>query len=849
MLLRAATLLILAAWALPSGAEPGATRPEFGPRPPWVEPLEPAKPSEDADLTGGVEYLVVDDQVRIQADSAEHWARRSRRITSLQGVDSESQFQLDWDPEYETLVIHSITVRRDGALLDRLDPSSIDVVRREPAFEASLLDGTLSALVVIPDVRVGDVVEHEYTVSGRNPIFAGHWFGGFSFEWGVSVRRLGFRVLWPEARRLTWKSEGTDAEPALRVARGEREARWLFEDPSIVEWEGDEPAWFFPGGGVSISEFASWQEVARWAAPLYAAPKPSGELAKLVARLREAGSLEDQALAAIRFVQDDVRYLGLEIGTGTHRPSPPEIVLERRFGDCKDKTLLLVTLLRGLGIEADAALVSTTWLDELETRLPSPGAFDHVIVRFVLDGRESWVDPTISAQRGRLGSRHVPRLGRALVVRDDTTSLSEVRPAPGDAPWTEVEARYVLPTVGGPGSMTMRTTYHGRDADDVRASLSGESREQTERTYRDYYARIHPGLESARPLVIRDDEDANVLVTEEAYRIPSPWALTEDESAWVMELRAPEIENLLVEPERSEREFPLAIDHPRHVRHRFVVELPGDWEIEEGTVELESPAATFKRSVEVSPRRLEVTTEWRTDSDWIPPGEAPRHVSVVRRAFELCTVELTADANGRPLTALAGSAPPGFPWSAVALALVTAASSAGFGLVLLRRRAGIASDAAAEDAGPDAGPGAVLALAVMLALLVPALLAWSLLASLPPHGFEAWQSLTVPGVATWHPLAAPLLLLTLVLSVSACVLSLMMLPALLLRRRAFLAIAGTALALGAATVLLRAAGGRAVPLAFPGAPGLATAAALAAACLLAIVLLSRSRRLRLLLSR
>lgn len=832
---RAALLLFLAASVPPALSQQGMPRPQYGPRPGWVDPIEQGEPEGSDDHSGGVEYLCVDDQVLVTGDGAEHWSLRSRRITSLQGVDSESQFQLDWDPSYETLTIHRLVVLRDGKELDRLDPSAVDVVRREPAFEASLLDGTLSALIVIPDVRVGDVLEHEYSIAGRNPIFAGHWFGGFGVNWGVVVRRLGFRLSWPGSREMHWQAEGIDAEPTLEQAGSRREARWLFEDTEIVEFEGDEPPWFDPGGGVSISEFASWAEVAEWAAPLYEAPEASGDVAALVERLGEAGSPEDQALAAIRFVQDEVRYLGLEIGTGTHRPSPPATVLERRFGDCKDKVLLLITILRGLGIEADAGLVSTTWLSELESRLPSPGAFDHVIVRMRLGGSEYWVDPTISAQRGRLEARHVPRLGKALIVKAGAGELVDVIPASLDSPRTEVHARYVLPTVGGPATMTVKTSYSGRDADDVRASLSGESREQTERSYRNYYGRIHPGLESVRKLIVRDDEENNVLSTEEAYRIPSPWTLSEDGTTWTAAFRASEIEPLLIEPERSERESPLAIDHPRHVIHRITLELPADWDVATGVMEVEGPAATFTRTVTAEMRRIDVVSEWRTHVDWIPAGEAPRHVSVVRRSFDLATLEVTAAASGKPLTALAGAAPRGFNWAALALVLVTALASAGLGLTLLFAPT-------REAAPPPISTGFLLAAG--LALLLPLLLGLQLAMTVPSFAFEPWIAFTMPGSPAYEPAAAPFLLLALVLSVAAFVLSAWLPPLLLLRRRAFRILLGLILAGMALLAIVHFAGGILVPGAFPRAPGLGLASLLAIACLggAAGVAISRSLR-------
>ena len=832
---------LLALFPAPRADAAGASRPLYGARPAWVEPLPPAAPSDGDDLRGGVEFLVVDDQVRVTEAEAEHWVRRIVRITSPQGVDSESQIQLDWDPAYESLTIHRIVVRRGGREIDRLEPSAIEIVRREPAFEASLLDGTLSALVLIPDVRVGDVIEHEYSVRGSNPVFAGHWFGGFTVSWGVAVRELGFRLMWPEGRTMHWQDRGTDAAPALRTEGGEREARWHFENPPVVEPEGDEPPWFDPGGGIAIGEFSTWGEVARWAAPLYDAPEPSGEVRELVERLGASGSKEDQALAAIRFVQDDVRYLGLEIGTGSHRPSSPAVVLDRRFGDCKDKALLLVTLLRGLGIAADCALVSTTWGDELLHRLPSPGEFDHVVVRLVLDGRTSWIDATIPAQRGRLDSRHVPRLGRALVVRPDTEALDVVTPPPGDAPRTEVDARFVLPSVGGAASLNMRTTYFGRDADSVRESLSGESREQTERSYREYYARLYPGLQSARPLVIRDDEDHDILVTEESYRLPQAWLPSEDGATWTAQFRVPEIESLLGEPELAERKSPLAIDHPQHVRHLCSIELPEPWNVEDSTTDAESEGARFHQSVREEGSRIEIETEWTTLADWIPAGDAPRHVSLIRQALDLTTFELNATAAGRPIQVAPGAAGMGLNWSILATALLAALWGVAGGLVLVFRR----STAPPGDPGdPDARPRTALVLPLGLgaAIALPLGLGFSLARSLAPFELPAWIGLTMPGRATYDAAAAPLMLASLVAGIVLFTVSVALVPMLFLRRRAFpvalSVIALASLGVSAARVLAE----RLVPGAFPSAP---SGAALLAFALLAIPLVLvalRSRR-------
>ena len=81
------------------------------------------------------------------------------------------------------------------------------------------------------------------------------------------------------------------------------------------------------------------------------------------------------------YVAQEIRYQqDYENTIAGVRPHSCPVVLERGYGDCKDKAVVLIALLRTLGIDAWPALVNTDWHDGIGTWLPSPGAFNHVIV-------------------------------------------------------------------------------------------------------------------------------------------------------------------------------------------------------------------------------------------------------------------------------------------------------------------------------------------------------------------------------------------------------------------------------------------------------------------------------------
>src|SRR3546814_6567111 len=108
----------------------------------------------------------------------------------------------------------------------------------------------------------------------------------------------------------------------------------------------------------------------------------SSEL-KEAARIAAAHSAPlDRASAALKLVQRDVRYIYVGLGNGNLTPATAEETWQRRYGDCKGKTALLLALLARLGIEAEAVLANNSGGDDgLDERLPNPGMFDHVLVR------------------------------------------------------------------------------------------------------------------------------------------------------------------------------------------------------------------------------------------------------------------------------------------------------------------------------------------------------------------------------------------------------------------------------------------------------------------------------------
>jgi transglutaminase-like putative cysteine protease len=670
--------LCLAALALVCVCAPAAAKQDFDVQPPpaWVRAVAPAAPEAAAAAETGSRYLLFDRQVRVTQGGAERYYHVVEQVTSPAGLERAAQVELTFEPTYERLVIHQIRIVRAGQTIDALRPAEINVIQQEDELDERLYNGTLSAVAFLSDVRVGDVIDYAYSIKGDNPVLGGRYADSFALAFNEPVAYLHTRLLWPAARTLHLRPLHTDLQPVVNNADAETEYLWERRGVAALDDEDAVPAWYDRTPVVQLSEFGSWAEVVRWAAPLYQTnERLAPALAAQVERWRR--ELPDPAarlLAARRFVQDEVRYLGIELGPYSHTPTQPDKVFTRRFGDCKDKSLLLATMLNALGIEARPAFVNTDVRRALDDWQPSPYAFDHVIVRARLDGRTYWLDPTISYQRGTLANAYTPEYERALVLHPDTQALTEMPLAPPAEPTVRVRERYRVTSFDAPVALSVTTEFRGVDADAMRYQLASQSRADLGKDYLNYYAERNPSIEADALPEVADDEQANVITITERYTVPHFWK----DGAHVF--LADRLGEELSKPNVSRRTSPLRVSYPLNLEQLIEIELPHRQAFETGTTERADDALRFTAAATAADRTVRLRYSLTALSDHVPAQDVAAHLALLDDVRELAGYELK---QGPPVQS-------GAPFARVldalfALALVGVLLLVGYGWLKRRR--------------------------------------------------------------------------------------------------------------------------------------------------------------------
>lgn len=302
-----------------------------------------------------------------------------------------------WNPVAGAPIIHEIKLYREGQIIDVLQNSSFEILRREDQLEAARLDGTLTAVLRVPDLRVGDELEVDLTTFSKDPTLGHNEAGLLLLAQSPSPGRYHLGLSWDQGREPNLKMT---ADMTAALLKGDRAIDFRFDNPAVLSPPKDAPTRYQWQRVVEYSDFADWSAVSRHFAPLYA---KAATLAADSMIKREASRIAaaqpgplDRASAALKLVQQDVRYIYVGLNGGNLIPASADETWQRRYGDCKGKTALLLALLAELGIDAEAVLVNSTGaVDGLDQRLPNPQLFDHVLVRAHIDGSAYWLDGTL----------------------------------------------------------------------------------------------------------------------------------------------------------------------------------------------------------------------------------------------------------------------------------------------------------------------------------------------------------------------------------------------------------------------------------------------------------------------
>ncbi len=577
-------------------------------------------------------YPIIDDQTRLLAGTRSSYTHVVRVVDEASALGTASQFEIQFDPSFQTLALHHLFIVRGLRKIDKLDPARIELLQRETELEKRMYNGRVTASILLQDVRVGDQIDIAYSLRGQNPVFDGKYV---DVVWPGSDKgptaQFQFRLIAAASRNIQFMAGPSDLSVRSNVtADGVRET--LFRRSSVPQIRSDPgapPSAFLPDQ-LQLSEFADWSNVRRWGQGLFIEPASQStllddEAADIRRRWQDP---EGKLLAALKFVQTDIRYFGNELGINTHKPTAPEKVLAQRFGDCKDKVLLMIALLRRLDITAKPVLVSVAYRSHVADMLPSPLAFNHVIVRVDLNGTTYWLDATRDHQTGVLAHRQALGLGKGLWLADDNVGPIDL-PSAYDELRASVEDRVSVDQFSHDPTLESRITYRGDLAEALRANMADKPLHDIENQINQQYARFFPKLQTTSPIEVRDLPDEDALSIIQRFTIPDFWRFN-DKTQLTTQMSFWSLIDPLRYPASQARSQPYAIFVPGVFEHTITIDLPPDTMpagLAQQNYEDSDSVFSIQVTGNIDPNRIENRATLHLFADEIAPSEWNEHIT------------------------------------------------------------------------------------------------------------------------------------------------------------------------------------------------------------------------------
>jgi transglutaminase-like putative cysteine protease len=308
--------------------------------------------------------VLVDEQMTTVNDKGdiETRYRRAYKLLRPEAREHHGAVVVDFDREKKLTYLKSWTISLNGAVIETKEKDAVEMSLTNFA----VFSDTKYKVIRFPETNPGSVVGYEYVQKHRPFVFEDHW----SFQERIPVRRAFFTLKLPAGWEFSeYWANYAEQKPQTT---GSNQFQWEVRDISAVAIEPDMPPLLAVAGRMDLKYFprdpalrekttGTWIDLGIWYEGLTVSSRNDTPAIKQKVTELTAGAatpLEKmKALAA--YVQEQIRYVAIEIGIGGFRPHNATDVFTNQYGDCKDKATLLSTMLGEVGIESYYVLIDT----------------------------------------------------------------------------------------------------------------------------------------------------------------------------------------------------------------------------------------------------------------------------------------------------------------------------------------------------------------------------------------------------------------------------------------------------------------------------------------------------------
>ena len=325
------------------------------------------------------------------------------KILTERGIQKYGDIAIPYQPTAQNIGVNiARTITADGTVL--YPPGEAFNDATPPGLlSQNLYSDAMWKVISMVGLAPGVCVEYQVTLEDKVPGGETWITGGYNFQSTEVTLETSYALQVPKMWHLQWKI----ANEPLNTSAQKPEVSYTENDTVVYIWRyGETPALAIEEGMPHIndivprlrySSIAGWDDVYMWYRELAKGRyTPDAKIEEKVQQLTQNLTTEAAKIRAIyHFVATNIRYVGIELGQSAYQPSSALEVFQVQYGDCKDKTTLLISMLDLVGIKAYPVLMSMAPYERIDTTLPALSQFNHMIAAIPTGSKTyTWLDPT-----------------------------------------------------------------------------------------------------------------------------------------------------------------------------------------------------------------------------------------------------------------------------------------------------------------------------------------------------------------------------------------------------------------------------------------------------------------------
>lgn len=362
-------------------------------------------PSSDAYPDAKVLYVLDDVTIEVSGDGSYRAVHHTILKILKEAGKEYADVEIGFDSRTETAkILHAHTITPEGEIIP-LDKNLVKVVTPYSSYPS--YNHYKELTFTLPGVTVGSVIDYEILVEQRKPIIESQFSDSQTFQWLSPILLSRYKISIPMEMGLKYKIlnplRDFPAKPAILSEGGRKVYLWSFKNlPQLLEED------YMPPGkevafGVLVTTVDSWDDFFRWwGEKIKGKTEADQTIQEKVAELTKGLSRPEEKVEALfDYVKREIRYVSIGLGKTGYEPEPAPAVFRNKYGDCKDKSTLLISMLNVAGIPAYYVLIPTHGTRSLIRESSYPFQFNHCIVAIEKDGRYQFVDPVYEYYHAR----------------------------------------------------------------------------------------------------------------------------------------------------------------------------------------------------------------------------------------------------------------------------------------------------------------------------------------------------------------------------------------------------------------------------------------------------------------